>query len=122
MSETENQGIDLNRILHNTSRACSLLKSMGNQHRLMILYQLVLGEKCVGELVKILGLSQSALSQHLARLRRDNLVSTRREAQTIHYSLSGEEASKVIETLYDLYCGNDRLLSYDDENKATMAI
>jgi len=122
MSETENQVVDLNRFPYNTSRACALLKSMGNQHRLMILYQLVTGEKCVGELVKILGLSQSALSQHLARLRRDNLVSTRREAQTIHYSLSGKEASKIIETLYGLYCGNEGLLSYDEENEASMAI
>ena len=122
MSETENQVVDLNRIPYNTSRACTLLKSMGNQNRLMILYQLVPGEKCVGELVKILGLSQSALSQHLARLRRDNLVSTRREAQRIHYSLSGKEASKVIETLYGLYFGNEGLMYYDEENKASMAL
>ena len=64
-------------------RASTLLKAMSNQHRLMILCQLVPGEKCVSELEEIIGLSQSALSQHLARLRRDNLVSTRREAQTI---------------------------------------
>ncbi|MBC8269704.1 MAG: helix-turn-helix transcriptional regulator [Rhodospirillaceae bacterium] len=114
--------MDLERIQDNARRASTLLKSMSNQHRLMILCQLVPGEKCVGELEKIVGLSQSALSQHLARLRRDNLVSTRREAQTIHYSLSGEEASAVIETLYGLYCGTEAVLTYDDESKASMAV
>lgn len=81
----------------------------------MILCQLVPGEKCVSDLEEIIGLSQSALSQHLARLRRDNLVQTRREAQTIFYSLSGEEASAVIETLYGLYCGQDATLIIHDD-------
>ena len=114
--------IDLERIQDNARRASTLLKAMSNQHRLMILCQLVPGEKCVGELEKIVGLSQSALSQHLARLRRDNLVATRREAQTIHYSLAGEEASAVIETLYGLYCGTPALVTYDDEEKTSVAI
>ncbi len=122
MSETEQPVIDLERIQDNARRASTLLKAMSNQHRLMILCQLVPGEKCVGELERIVGLSQSALSQHLARLRRDNLVATRREAQTIHYSLAGEEASAVIETLYGLYCGTEAMLTYDDENKAAMAV
>lgn len=76
---------------------------MGNTHRLMILCQLSKGERNVGELERIVGLSQSALSQHLARLRNDNLVKTRRAAQTIYYSLAGEEAAAVIETLCRLY-------------------
>jgi ArsR family transcriptional regulator, virulence genes transcriptional regulator len=115
--------IDLERIQNNARRASTLLKAMSNQHRLMILCQLVPGEKCVSELEKVVGLSQSALSQHLARLRRDNLVNTRREAQTIHYSLSGDEASAVIETLYGLYCGTDASLTYDDgEEQKTVAV
>ena len=85
--------------------ASKLLKAMSNQHRLMILCQLVQGEKRVGELEAVVGLSQSALSQHLARLRHDALVKTRRSAQTIYYSLDGEEASAVIRTLCDLCCG-----------------
>jgi DNA-binding transcriptional ArsR family regulator len=85
-------------------RASALLKAMGNPHRLMILCQLVRGEKSVGELERIVGLSQSALSQHLARLRRDGLVKTRRSAQTIFYSLFGNEAETVLATLYQLYC------------------
>lgn len=85
-------------------RASALLKAMGNPHRLMILCQLIGGERSVGELERIVGLSQSALSQHLARLRRDKLVQTRRVAQTIYYSLAGKEASTVLSTLYQLYC------------------
>lgn len=96
--------MDLDRLHENARRASALLKAMSNEHRLLILCQLLHGEKSVGELERLIGLSQSALSQHLARLRRDSLVQTRRSAQTIFYSLSGAEASAVIQTLYDLYC------------------
>lgn len=88
----------------NARRASTLLKAMGNAHRLMILCQLVSGERSVGELERSVGLSQSAMSQHLARLRRDALVTTRRSAQTIYYSLAGLEARAIIGSLYDLYC------------------
>ena len=107
----------LKTIQSNALRASTLLKAMSNQHRLMILCQLSPGEKCVSELEEIIGLSQSALSQHLARLRRDDLVKTRREAQTIYYSLSGEEASSVIETLYGLYCNNQATLTVNDDDE-----
>lgn len=99
--------IDLDQLQENARRASNLLKAMSNEHRLLILCQLLKGEKSVGELEKLIGLSQSALSQHLARLRRDDLVKTRRCAQTIYYSLKGDEASAVIDTLYGLYCGVD---------------
>jgi DNA-binding transcriptional ArsR family regulator len=85
-------------------RASALLKAMGNPHRLTILCHLIHSEKSVGELERIVGLSQSALSQHLARLRKDNLVKTRRSAQTIYYSLAGNEAASVLSALYRLYC------------------
>lgn len=88
-------------------RASTLLKAMSNRNRLLILCQLQEGEKSVGTLEKLIGLSQSALSQHLARLRRDNLVTTRREAQTIYYSLQGIESCAVISTLYELYSSED---------------
>lgn len=115
--------IDLERIQGNAKRASTLLKAMSNQHRLMILCQLVPGEKCVSELEKIVGLSQSALSQHLARLRRDSLVTTRREAQTIFYSLAGDEASAVIETLYGLYCDTEAFITYDSgDTRKTVAV
>ncbi len=98
--------MNLEELQANARRASVLLKTMGNPHRLIILCQLVKGEKSVGELGRLVGLSQSALSQHLARLRRDRLVATRRSAQTIYYSLSGPEAEAVIATLYDLYCAS----------------
>ena len=120
MGETIETLIDLEKIQANAKRASILLKAMSNQHRLLILCQLVPSEKCVGELEKVVGLSQSALSQHLARLRRDELVSTRREAQTIYYSLAGEEASAVIETLYELYCGTEAMLSLGDDGAAVV--
>src|SRR6185369_14931732 len=85
-------------------RASTLLKAMSNERRLLILCYLAQGERSVGELESLVSLSQSALSQHLARLRRDELVSTRREAQTIYYSLSGREATAIMETLHALYC------------------
>ncbi len=112
----------LHTIQANARRASALLKSMSNQHRLIILCQLVPGEKSVSELERIVGLSQSALSQHLARLRRDHMVKTRRVAQTIFYSLNGEEASAVIETLYGLYCDATATLTLENPNEAPRTI
>ena len=100
--------MELNNLEEKAEQASTLLKAMSNQSRLLILCQLNEGEKSVGELERIVGLSQSALSQHLARLRRDKLVQTRREAQTIYYSLNGDDALRVIETLYGLYCNASR--------------
>jgi DNA-binding transcriptional ArsR family regulator len=84
--------------------ASALMKALANRHRLMILCQLHQGERSVGELESLIGLSQSALSQHLAKLRIDSLVSTRRDGQTIFYSLSDERVHRIISTLYDLFC------------------
>ena len=87
------------------SQACNLLKAMANEWRLIILCQLSEGEKTVSELQAILGLSQSALSQHLAVLRREKIVSARKDAQSVFYSLAGDEATRVMESLHDLFCG-----------------
>ena len=87
------------------SHACELLKAMANEWRLMILCQLAEGEKTVSELQKLLGLSQSALSQHLAILRREKIVRARKHAQSVTYSLAGDEAIRVMETLHDVFCG-----------------
>lgn len=91
--------MNLERVEDNLGNASRLLKAMSNPHRLRIICHLARGEKCVGELEEIVGLSQSALSQHLARLRRDRLVQTRRQAQTIYYSLDGEDALTVLDAL-----------------------
>ncbi len=96
--------MDIELLQQNARRASALLKALSNEHRLLILCQLQSGEHSVGELERLVGLSQSALSQHLARLRRDRLVRTRRVAQTIFYSLDGEEATAVIRTLHGIYC------------------
>ncbi len=98
--------IDIEELRAAASRAGQLLRALGNESRLMVLCQLCGGERSVGELQRVVGLGQSPLSQHLARLRRDGLVKTRRESQTIYYSLAGTEAARVIETLYDLYCAS----------------
>lgn len=85
-------------------RATSLLKAMSNPSRLLILCQLAEGEKSVGELERRVGLSQSGLSQHLALLRRKGIVATRREAQSIFYSLASKEATAIMATLYEVFC------------------
>ena len=89
----------------NACAAAAVLKILANDRRLMILCELLKGERSVGELEEIVSLSQSALSQHLARLRRSHLVKTRRESQTIYYSIADPGVTKVIGALYDLYCG-----------------
>ncbi|MBB1488812.1 winged helix-turn-helix transcriptional regulator [Oceanospirillum sp. D5] len=88
----------------NAKEATALLKALANENRLMILCYLDGKELSVSELNESLDLSQSALSQHLAVLRRDNLVKTRRESQTIYYSLNGDRAGTVIRTLHQMYC------------------
>ncbi len=93
--------------------ASALLKAMGNERRLLILCHLAGGEKSVSELERLIDLSQSALSQHLARLRRDGLVSTRRAAQMIYYTLAGAEARAVMETLYRVYCAPPAAIAAD---------
>ena len=85
----------------------TLLKTVANKRRLAILCQLLGGEKSVSALRGAIGLSQSALSQHLARLRADGIVTTRRESQTIYYSLASDPVTKLIGLLYELYCAPD---------------
>lgn len=96
--------MDVQEIETNASKAVVLLKALANERRLMILCHLLNGEMSVGEMNDKIAMSQSALSQHLAWLRNDNLVATRKEAQTVYYSLCSEEAKSVIEVLHRLYC------------------
>ncbi|HMB72915.1 MAG TPA: metalloregulator ArsR/SmtB family transcription factor [Gammaproteobacteria bacterium] len=85
-------------------KASALMGAMSNEKRLMILCQLVKGERSVNELAELLRAPQSTISQHLALLRREGFVQARREAQTQFYSLAGEEARAILETLQALYC------------------
>lgn len=88
--------------------AAGLMKALGNESRLMILCTLAEGERSVGDLNAMIPLSQSALSQQLARLRGHGIVTTRRESQTIYYSLAEGPADRVIHLLHDIYCGTDK--------------
>lgn len=84
--------------------AAALLKALAHPARLLVLCQLVEGERAAGELQPLTGLSASALPQHLAVLRDMALVHTRREAQNIHYSLAEGPVRDVLDVLYDAYC------------------
>ncbi|MFY8093816.1 MAG: ArsR/SmtB family transcription factor [Niveispirillum sp.] len=90
----------------NADRAVELLKSLGNRSRLMILCQLLQGERSVGDLAQRIGMRDTAVSQQLALLRKDGLVRARREGQTIWYALASAEAERVILTLYQVYCAD----------------
>lgn len=89
----------LNMTHSNLDKIVTLLKAMGNDNRFLILVYLAEGERAVGELEDLLDLSQSALSQHLARLRRDGLVSTRRDAQKIYYSVQDTRVVDMLNAL-----------------------
>jgi len=100
--------LDAARMRRHASDASQLLKALANEKRLQILCLLAEGERSVGQLNALLDLSQSALSQHLAVLRTDGVVETRREAQAIIYSLAAGPARQIIETLHEIYCGTGR--------------
>lgn len=95
---------DLQQMQAAAARACSLLKTLGNADRLLLLCQLAQGEFCVSELETMLGIQQPTLSQQLGVLREEKLVSTRREGKQIYYSLASKEAKAVMGVLYQLYC------------------
>ena len=100
--------VDPARMATAATSASGLMKILGHPDRLMVMCQLVDGEKSVGEIARLNEISQPALSQHLARLRKERLVESRREAQMVYYSLASEEASRVVRLLYDLYCRSGR--------------
>jgi DNA-binding transcriptional ArsR family regulator len=97
--------IDANAMRKNADAAAQLLKMLANGQRLRVLCLLVEGELSVGQINERVDLSQSALSQHLAKLREEELVATRREAQTIYYRLSSGPAEHILAALYDIYRG-----------------
>ena len=84
--------------------ASDLLKALANRHRLLIICQLIDGERSVGDLAEFLGLRDSTVSQHLALLRKDGLVAARRDAQTIYYSIASDPAREILSALYRVYC------------------
>ena len=88
----------------NATEAEAFLRSLASRHRLMILCTLVEGEVSAGELGRRFGLTQSNLSRHLAMLRKEGLVATRRERTTIHYRIASERVRPILEELYRLFC------------------
>lgn len=87
-----------------SEEAAALLLLLANPHRLQILCVLIDGERSVSSLATVVDLSQSALSQHLAKLREAGVVSTRREAQSIYYAIADDRAARLLEVLADIFC------------------
>jgi DNA-binding transcriptional ArsR family regulator len=101
--------VALKKLAKQAGEAAQLLKLLGNEKRLLILcFLAVRGEMTVGELVGVVKLSQSALSQHLARLREDGLVIFRRTSQTLHYRVADPRALRVLQVLKEIFCGDVR--------------
>ena len=90
-------------LLQTADKVSKLLKAMGNERRLAVLCHLSQREHSVTELCRLVGLSQSALSQHLAKLRRDHLVKTRRSAQTVYYSVARPEVAPLLRSLAEIF-------------------
>ncbi len=93
-------------MMQTASEACELLKAIANPHRLIILCQLVEGEKSVGQLAEFLGIRDSTVSQNLSLMRRSGMVEARRDAQTMWYSIKSPEVRLMLETLYRIYCSS----------------
>jgi len=97
---------DQARMAENAQEAAGFLKAISHEGRLMILCHLVTGEKSVTELERLLSARQAAVSQQLARLRAEGLVMPRRDGKTIYYRLANDRPRRVLEVVYDLFCGN----------------
>lgn len=97
-------GYDLDILMSKASKAAELLKALSHENRLLVLCLLAERERSVSELEQILSLRQPTVSQQLARLRLDGLVTTRREGKTIIYSLANDDVRRVIMVLYSIYC------------------
>lgn len=106
--DSREQSQELDRMVGNARRAADFLKALAHESRLMILCILAEGEKSVSELEDILQLRQPTVSQQLARLRADGLVSTRRDGKAIYYNLASAEARVVIGAIYDVFCKKAR--------------
>ena len=95
---------EMKMMMDSAETASGFLKALANENRLLLLCLLANGERSVTELESLLDLRQPTVSQQLARLRADNLVSHRRDGKTIYYSLASDEARQIIDLLYQLFC------------------
>lgn len=101
---TETMELSLEKMRSNAGEAALLLRSLGNPDRLMLLCQLTQEELCVGEIEDRTGIRQPSLSQQLGVLRREGLVTTRKEGKRVYYSVADPRALAVLNTLYQLFC------------------
>jgi DNA-binding transcriptional ArsR family regulator len=99
--------ININALRQAAGQACSLMKVLSNPDRLLLLCQLMQGEKCVSELQELVGIGQPTLSQQLGVLRNEGLVSTRREGKNIYYSIASPQALAIMGVLYEQFCPID---------------
>jgi len=103
-----NSDPDVENMAAHAAKASEFLRSLSHPHRLLILCQLSQGERSVGELADTLDVRQPTLSQHLARLRAEGLVSTRRDGNVIYYRLERRDMLPVIQALYQVFCGGNQ--------------
>jgi DNA-binding transcriptional ArsR family regulator len=103
-----NHSPELDKLMHKAQAASDFLKALSHENRLLLLCLLAEGERSVTELENILSLRQPAVSQQLARLRFDGLVTTRREGKAIYYRLASDDVRGVIAVMYDIFCGPAR--------------
>ncbi len=96
--------MNLNELSESAEKASNFLKSVGNAHRLRILCLIMQGERPVGELAEAVGLNQSAVSQHLARMRQEGLIKSRRDGQTIYYQPADKNVARLIKLLESMFC------------------
>ena len=104
MTPPGKSSFDVTTMRNHAGDAAQLLKALANENRLQVLCLLAEGERSVGDINALLDLSQSALSQHLAVLRAEGLVQTRRESQSVYYSVATGPVHQLIRTLHDIYC------------------
>jgi len=105
---TKSRSHDIERMAGNAKRASDFLKALAHESRLMMLCILAEGEKSVSELEEHLGLRQPTVSQQLARLRADGLVTTRRDGKIVYYSVASDEARTIVGAVYDVFCRKGR--------------
>ena len=102
--KTENSSDGMALLVRNAEKAESMLKQLANAKRLMVLCHLVKSEKTVGELTDLIGISQSSLSQHLAKMRDHGLVASDKRGKQVYYRIGSPEVSALLSTLYLIYC------------------
>ncbi|MGL4637200.1 MAG: ArsR/SmtB family transcription factor [Beijerinckiaceae bacterium] len=99
---------ELDELMQKARRASDFLKALSHENRLLLLCLMAEGERSVGELETILSMRQSAVSQQLARLRLDGMVTTRREGKVVYYRLANDDVRRIIGVIYDIFCGGPK--------------